>query len=110
MVIPSPRFIAPQGPVGKLIGDLAIQHRLPTTSLLSRYTEGGLLLSYGPNLYGLFRQAATYVDKILQGVQPRDLPVQRPVRFELVINLKTAQALGLPIPPALLFQADAVIK
>jgi putative tryptophan/tyrosine transport system substrate-binding protein len=110
MVLPSPRFSAPQRPAGTLIGDLAIQHRLPTMSLLSRYTEGGLLLSYGPNLYGLFRQAATYVDKILKGMQPRDLPVQRPVRFELVINLKTAQALGLPIPPTLLFQADAVIK
>jgi putative ABC transport system substrate-binding protein len=110
MVLPSPRFNAPQRPAGKLIGDLAIQHRLPTTSLLSRYTEGGLLMSYGPNLYGLFRQAATYVDKILKGVQPRDLPVQRPARFELVINLKTAKALGLTLSPLFLWRADEVLE
>jgi putative tryptophan/tyrosine transport system substrate-binding protein len=107
MVLPSPRFSAPQRTP---IGDLAIQHRLPTTSILSIYTEGGLLMSYGPNLYGLFRQAATYVDKILKGVKPRDLPVQRPVRFELVLNLKTAQALGLTIPPTVLFLSDEVIR
>jgi putative ABC transport system substrate-binding protein len=110
MVLPSPRFSAPPRPVGALIGDLAIQHRLPTTSILSRYTESGLLMSYGPNLSELFRQAATYVDKILKGVKPTDLPVQRPMRFELVLNLKTAQALGLTIPPTVLFLADEVIR
>jgi putative ABC transport system substrate-binding protein len=110
VVLPSPRFSAPPRPAGTLIGDLAIQHRLPTTSILSSYTESGLLMSYGPNLSELFRQAATYVDKILKGVKPRDLPVQRPVHFELVLNLKTAQALGLTIPPTLLFQADEVIR
>ena len=110
VVLPSPRFSAPPRPAGTLIGDLAIQHRLPTTSILSSYTESGLLMSYGPNLSELFRQAATYVDKILKGVKPRDLPVQRPVHFELVLNLKTAQALGLTIPPTLLMLADEVIR
>jgi putative ABC transport system substrate-binding protein len=83
MVIPSPRF----GAHRKLIGDLAVKHRLPTMSIFSTYTGGGLLMSYGPNLYAPFRQAATYVDKILKGAKPGDLPVERPARFEMVVNL-----------------------
>jgi ABC-type uncharacterized transport system substrate-binding protein len=94
----------------KLIGDLAAKHRLPATSIFSHYTEAGLLMSYGPNIYGLFRQAAIYVDKILKGAKPGDLPVQRPVRFEMIVNLKTARAIGLAIAPSLTLQADRVVE
>ena len=104
MVIPSPRFDR------KLLAKLAARHRLPTTSIFPHYADAGLMMSYGPNVYGLFSQAATYVDRILKGARPGELPVQRPARFELVINLKTAKALGLTIPPSLLARADQVIE
>jgi putative ABC transport system substrate-binding protein len=89
---------------------LAAQHRLPAASQFRDFAEAGGLLSYGPNLPDLFRRAAIYVDKILKGTQPGDLPVERPEKFELVINLKTAKALGLTIPPSLLQRADQVIE
>ena len=94
----------------KQIVDLAAKHRLPAISSFSRGPEAGLLMSYGPNLNDLFRQAATYVDKILRGAKPGELPLQRPTRFDLVVNLKTAKALGLTIPPLILLRADQVIE
>ncbi len=90
--------------------DLAVKSRLPTIYLAREFVEAGGLMSYGVNINDLFRRAATYVDKILKGAKPADLPVEQPMQFELVINLKTAQALGLTIPPMVLFQADEVIK
>lgn len=103
MVIPSPRFDR------KRLAELAARHRLPTTTLFPHYADAGFLMSYGPNVYGLFSQAATYVDKILKGARPGELPVQRPARFEMVINVKTARALSLTIPKSLLARADRVI-
>jgi putative ABC transport system substrate-binding protein len=90
------------------IATLALQSRLPTLGLAREFAEAGCLIAYGPNVADMFRRAATYVDKILKGAKPADLPVEQPAKFELVINLKTAQALGLTIPPSLLLQADEV--
>jgi ABC-type uncharacterized transport system substrate-binding protein len=92
------------------IADLASTSRLPTISGMEPLAEAGGLLSYGPTLVDTWRRAAVYVDRILRGATPRDLPVERPTTFKLVINLKTAEALGLTIPPTLLFQADQIIR
>ncbi len=92
------------------IAELAQKARLPTAFARSENVEAGGLISYGPKLTEQFRQAATYVDKILKGAKPADLPVEQPTKFELVINLKTAKALGLTIPPSLLLRADEVIQ
>jgi putative ABC transport system substrate-binding protein len=94
---------------GRIV-DLAATHRLPAIYVRRVYVEGGGLMSYGPSLPDLYRRAAAYVDKILKGAKPAELPVEQPMKFELVLNLKTAKALGLIIPPALLFQADEVIR
>jgi ABC-type uncharacterized transport system substrate-binding protein len=93
----------------KLIADLAVKHRLPTASTFSSFAHAGILMSYGPNLADLFRQAAAYVDRILKGARPGDLPVQRPTRFELILNQATAKALGLTIPESVLVRADRVL-
>jgi putative tryptophan/tyrosine transport system substrate-binding protein len=90
--------------------DMAARNRLPTVAPLREFAEAGGLIAYGPSLVDTFRHAARYVDKILKGAQPGDLPVEQPTRFELVINLKTANALGLTIPQALLLRADEVIR
>jgi len=92
------------------IAELALESRLPALYPFSIYPEGGGLISYGPDLREGARQAATYVDKILKGAKPAELPVEQPTKFELVINLKTAKALGLNIPQTLLLRADQVIE
>ena len=91
------------------IAQSAIRHRLPTISNANQYAEAGLLMSYGPKLEDLYRHAATYVDKILRGAVPAELPVEQPSRFELTINLKTANALAMTIPQSLLIRAETLI-
>jgi putative ABC transport system substrate-binding protein len=92
------------------INTLAAVALLPTIHSVREYVEAGGLMSYGPDYPDLFRRAADLVDKILKGAKPADLPVEQPTKFELIINLKTAKALGLTVPPALLARADKVIE
>lgn len=92
------------------IAELAIKHRLPTAGTARAWAEGGLLMAYGANFIELFRRAATYVDIIVKGAKPADLPVEQPTTFNLVINLKTAKALGVTLPPSLLLRASEVIQ
>ena len=92
------------------IGELAMKSRLPGSGTTRQFALSGILMSYGANFHDLWRRAASYVDKILKGTKPADLPVEHPTKFELVINLKTAKALGLTIPPSLLARADQVIE
>jgi putative ABC transport system substrate-binding protein len=94
----------------KRLGDLALQYRLPAISVFPQFANAGGLMGYGPDLTDLFRRAANYVDRILKGTSPADLPIQRPTVFELAINLKTAQTLQLTIPPSVLARADKVVK
>jgi putative tryptophan/tyrosine transport system substrate-binding protein len=90
--------------------EFARTHRLPTVCGVRAYAEAGCLMAYAPDLLEMFRRATVFVDKILKGAKPGDLPVERATKFELVINLKTTKALGLTIPPTVLFQADEVIR
>ena len=89
---------------------LALSARLPTIFNTRDFVKAGALMSYGPNFSALFRRAADFVDKILRGTKPGDIPVEQPTKFDLVINLKTAKALGLTVPPTLLATADEVIE
>jgi putative ABC transport system substrate-binding protein len=90
--------------------EAALRHRLPGIGNLRGQAEAGFLMSYGPNISDMFRISADYVDKILKGAKPADLPVQQPAKFELIVNLKTAKALGLTLPLSLLGRADEVIE
>ena len=92
------------------LAELEAKYRLPTMHGVREHVEAGSLMAYGPVQADLFRRAAVYVDKILKGAKPADLPIEQPTKFELVINLKTAKALGLMIPSSLLQRADQVIE
>ena len=107
VVVPGDPFFRRQ--VDKIAG-LALRYKLPLASPNLETAEAGGLLSYGANAADIYRRAATYVDKILKGAKPADLPVEQPTKFELVLNMKTARALGVTIPPAVLFRADQVIE
>jgi putative ABC transport system substrate-binding protein len=94
----------------KQIAELATKLRLPTISVYRSYVTAGGLMGYGPDVADVFRRSAGYVDRVLKGEKPADLPVQQPNKFEFIINLKTAKALGLAIPPTMLATADETIK
>jgi ABC-type uncharacterized transport system substrate-binding protein len=108
-LIVQPLFISNLGQ-GQKIAQLAVKNRLPTISDGIPFAEEGGLLFYGPDQKPMFRHAATYVDKILKGAKPADLPVEQPIKFEFAINLKTAKQIGLMIPQSVLYRADKVIK
>jgi len=106
VILPEPVFVANL----KRIADFAAKHHLPSVFHLKEYADVGGLMAYGPDRSDLFRRSAAYIDKILKGAKPTDLPIQLPTKFELVINLKTAKGIGLEIPPTLLARADEVIE
>jgi putative ABC transport system substrate-binding protein len=106
LVLPSLLFALHQS----RLAALTVRHRLPAIFWQRAFVRAGGLMSYGPSSSEMWQRVAYYVDRILKGAKPADLPVERPTKFELVINLKTAQALGLTIPPTLLFQANEVMR
>lgn len=106
LVMSDPVFTTHRG----RIGDLAVKHRLPAVTGAREYAEAGILMTYGPSYSESSRRAATYVDKILKGAKPADIPVERSTKFELVINLNTAKQIGLTIPQSVLYRADKVIR
>jgi len=103
----SPLF---DGPSAERIAVFTVKHRLPAISLFRRFAEGGGLISYGPNQLEYYKRLSVYIDRILKGAKPADLPIEQPTKFELVINAKTAKALSLTIPQSLLLRADQVIE
>ncbi len=96
--------------ITKDIAELSLRHKLPTITMFSDFARAGGLLSYGPNLFGAFRQVGVLMGKVLSGTAPADLPIERPTKFELLVNLRAAQAFGLTIPPSILGLADEVIE
>ena len=106
LILPDGIFVSQR----KQIAELAANRRLPSIHGMTEYAEAGGLMAYSTNFLDQQRRAASYVDKILKGAKPRDLPVEQPTKFELVINMRTARALGLKVPPSLLLQADRVIE
>jgi putative ABC transport system substrate-binding protein len=106
VIVPTPLFMAQR----QTITALAAKHRLPAMYGLSDFTDAGGLMAYGPDRAALFRRAADYVDKILRGAKPGDLPIEQPMQYVFVVNLKTAKALGLTIPESILVRADEVIQ
>ncbi len=106
LVTPDPLFFSER----KRIADFAARRRLPSIFLFREFADAGGLMAFGPSISDSYRRAATYVDKILKGAEPADLPVEQPTKFELVINLKTAKQIGLTIPQSVLYRADEVIK
>jgi putative tryptophan/tyrosine transport system substrate-binding protein len=106
LVLGSPAFFLER----KRLAELALRHRLPASFQRPAYVEAGGLMSYGPDIDDIMRRVADYADRILKGASPTELPVEQPTKFELVVNLKTAKALGLTIPPAVLARADEVIE
>jgi putative ABC transport system substrate-binding protein len=93
-----------------MIADLAAKNRIPTIYAAREFVEAGGLIAYGPSFPDLYRRAASYVHKVLSGTNPGELPIEQPAKFELLINLKVAKAIGLTIPPSLLARADEVIE
>jgi putative ABC transport system substrate-binding protein len=93
----------------KRLADLALEKQIPTFGFASEQWQAGMLATYGPNVPALYRRAGAFIDKILKGEKPADLPVEQPTKFELLINLKTAKALGIMVPPTVLSRADDVI-
>ena len=106
LILGSPAFF----PERRHLADLGLRYRLPTSFQRPAYAEAGGLTSYGPDVDDITRRVAEYTDRILKGAKPADMPVEQPTKFEFVVNLKTAKALGLTIPPSVLLRADQVIE